>query len=645
METNDALAQPDCREEWWQRKWMNSGACLGPRHLKVALVSMPFASIVHPSLQLGLLNSVATASGFASNTFHLNLDFAKRVGAELYEVLCSHRGRMLGDWLFSVEAFEAAAPDHQDGFLEAFADDIRLIFPKTENAVDMLRKLRREDVPQYLDSLLSGIPWGDFDVVGFTSTFQQNAASFALATRIKRVFPNVIALFGGANFEGEMGIELVRSIKCIDCAIIGEADEAFPELLTGLQAGGNPADVLGVAFRRGREVCYRPREKPFDRIEELPYPHYDEYFSRAEALGLLPKVGRRGVPLPFESARGCWWGQKSHCTFCGLNGKTMQFRSKSPKRVVDELTFLATRYRSFRFDAVDNIMSASYISTLLHQFSEEATDYELFYEVKANLTRQQLKSFRQGGVRRMQPGIESLNTKVLKLMRKGITAAQNVNLLRWSLYYRLDVIWNLLWGFPGETREDYASQLTLLRQIIHLQPPWVAGRIWMERFSPIYDEKDKYPTIFVQPEASYRFVYPKECDLDQLAYFFDYKFKDTLDEDAYLPIGNQVRAWQEAWATSSKPSLTYRAATDFLQVDDTRYKDSTGVYTFTGPLVRIYIACSDQAQSPKYLRDKLNLKCAEEEIEAALMEFCARGLMMRDGNVFLSLALPATPDR
>ena len=36
-------------------------------------------------------------------------------------------------------------------------------------------------------------------------------------------------------------------------------------------------------------------------------------------------------------------------------------------------------------------------------------------------------------------------------MDKGVRAAQNVNLLRWARYYGIDVGWNILWGFPGET--------------------------------------------------------------------------------------------------------------------------------------------------------------------------------------------------
>ena len=42
-------------------------------------------------------------------------------------------------------------------------------------------------------------------------------------------------------------------------------------------------------------------------------------------------------PLFFETSRGCWWGQIHHCLFCGLNGDTIAYRSKSPGRAVEEL--------------------------------------------------------------------------------------------------------------------------------------------------------------------------------------------------------------------------------------------------------------------------------------------------------------------
>jgi ribosomal peptide maturation radical SAM protein 1 len=606
---------------------------------------MPFVSATRPSIQLGLLKAIADANGHPTQTYHLNLPFAKAVGIDVYEVLCRHRGRLIGDWLFSQEAFGCNAPDSGERFLDDFASDVKALFSPDVDSPGLLRYIRREIVPKYLDALIEGTRWVEYDVIGFTSTFQQNAATIAMARRLKGRWPHLIIVAGGANFESQMGLELTRAIECIDYSFIGEADEAWPEFLRSLAVGRDPAEVQGVACMREGGVSFKPREAPFTAMNDLPVPDYDEFFKRAEVVGLLEKAGRRHVQIPFESSRGCWWGEHRHCTFCGLNGSTMTHRSKDPQRVAQELATLAGRHRSFWFEAVDNIIPIPFISELFEYLITIRADYDIFYEVKANLERDQVRTLRLGGVRRIQPGIESLSTRVLQLMRKGTTAIQNVNLLRWSLYYDLDVSWNMLWGFPGETPEDYAAQLSLLRLIVHLQPPAAGGRIWMERFSPIYIDRSAFPTDFIRPESSYSYVYPGYLDLDKVAYFFDYRFTDNLPDHCYHTTTEQIEHWQSLWKAEKRPRLTYRYAPGLLQIDDNRDGEREGIHTFRSPLAEMYIACSDRPRTPRRVKQELQLNHAESEISAALDEFTNRGLMMDESNRYLALAVPATKTR
>lgn len=73
------------------------------------------------------------------------------------------------------------------------------------------------------------------------------------------------------------------------------------------------------------------------------------------------RLGRHAAAIScYQTAVGLYRAfddrAKHHCTFCGLNGTAMRFRAKSPQRVLDELACLARRYRSFSFEAVDNIL-------------------------------------------------------------------------------------------------------------------------------------------------------------------------------------------------------------------------------------------------------------------------------------------------
>jgi ribosomal peptide maturation radical SAM protein 1 len=603
---------------------------------------MPFMMADRPSIQLGLLKAVGTRHGYDVRTLHANLDFAARIGIEDYRQLCEGRGLMLGDWLFSRAAFGDAAPDPGGALLDDFADDLALSTGDPRQTRDRLLRMRDHDVPAYLDDLVAGFAWDRVRVAGFTCTFQQNTASFALARRLKDRFPQLVTVFGGANFEAGMGLEYLRRVDCADYAVIGEGDVALPDLLAALATGADPAAVPGVARRGGAPAAgARP---PYAGLDESPVPDYDEYFTRAEALGLQPRTGHRTIRIPFESARGCWWGAKHHCTFCGLNGSTMTFRAKSAPRVSAELAAQARRYRSFRFEAVDNIVDTRYLTGLFPELAATGTTYDIFYEVKANLSRQQLRLLRDGGVTHLQPGLESLSTRVLALMRKGVRAGQNVNVLRWGQYYGITISWNILWGFPGESTRDYAEQAELVPHLVHLRPPVGAGRLWLERFSPLFTD----PRAGVRtrrPERGYRYVYPENFDLNEVAYFFEYELDDPLPDAAYTGLRDAVANWQAAWQRAVRPTLTYFSAPGFLQIYDGRHPGAEGTYTFEGDLAAVYLACVDRPIGAAAVCERLGGRLPLAAVQEAFTGFAERGLMFLDGSAALALALPAGASR
>ena len=611
----------------------------------VVLVSMPFMDPHRPSIQLGLLKEIIARYGFPVRTYHAYLDFAAQVGVDFYKLLCQHRGTLIGDWLFSLEAFGDAAPDPGARMLDDLGDGVSYLGASEEEAREKLLRTRSHDVPEYLDALVESFHWKDVAVVGFSSTFQQSAASFALAKRLKRCHPGIMTIFGGANFDGEMGPELVRAVDCIDAAVLGEGDKTLPDLLSTLAVGGTLDRVPGVAWRQDGQVRVTAPRPVTDQLDDLPTPDYDEYFQRAEDLGVLPLVGHRNVWLPIETARGCWWGAKHHCTFCGLNGTTMRFRSKSPERVLDELAGQARRYRSFRFEAVDNILDMAYLAKLFPALAENETGYEIFYEVKANLSREQLRLMAQAGVTHIQPGIESLSSNVLRLMRKGVRAVQNVNLLRWAQYYNIHVDWNLLWGFPGETEQDYADQAAVIPHLRHLQPPGIADRIWLERFSPIFTESDTFRLRRRAPERSYQYVYPDGVDLERIAYFFEYELHDGLPDSAYNGLRLVADDWSRAWQEASPPVLKYWPGPHFVQIYDERLPGQEGSYTLEDTLADLYLACVNRPTTAAAVRRSLDLRLPAEGIQEVFEEFQRRGLMFLDGQFVLALAVPAVARR
>ncbi len=616
-----------------------AGPAAAATPLRVVLLNLPFASYRRPSIQIGLLGALARRGGHQVELANLNLELAAAIGVKLYDTIAEHRSMALGEWLFAQAAFPGKAPP-SSLFFERFGDDVGKLLARAglPQRFDLLRQFREHGAEQFLRAQIADNDWDGVQVFGLTSTFQQNNAVFAFARLLKERYPGAVVLAGGANFDGVMGPAWLAAVPALDYIVSGEGDCALPALLDAIAAAATLEEVPNLLQR---DAAQPPRKsEPYRDLDSLPLPDYDEYFERAERLGLLPAAERRDIDLPVESSRGCWWGERRHCTFCGLNGETMAYRAKSAERVLSELAALTRRYRNYRFSMVDNILDLKFHKTLLPTLAERRYTYNLFYEIKSAASPERLRELRAAGVVRVQPGIESLSTRVLELMNKGVKAIANVNLLRWCRILGIEVHWNLIWGFPGESADDYTAQIALMPQLAHLQPALGAGRIWLERFSPLFEQRAAQARPLV-PEESLQYVYPAGIDHLNTAYFFEYDFDSAVPPEVYGELAATVEAWRQAWQASTRPSLEYRYSEGLLQIDDRRDPDHSGIYTFEDEIAALYMGLTERPRCLADLRATSGL--AAERLDDALDQFCRCGLAMRDGDQWLALALPHRP--
>ena len=291
---------------------------------------------------------------------------------------------------------------------------------------------------------------------------------------------------------------------------------------------------------------------PVRRMDSLPVPNYSAYFEALSSSAIGASIQPR---LLIETARGCWWGEKQHCTFCGLNGQTMGYRSKSPARASEELLYLSKKWGVERIEFVDNILDLKYIDTLFPELARAGSKLEFFLETKSNLRFEQLRTLRRGGVRAIQPGIESFSNQVLQLMRKGCTGLQNIQLLRWCEELGITVFWNLLYGFPGESEAEYARMAELVPLLTHLQKPGYCGKIHVDRFSPLFTNAG-LGVGEPRAAAAYSYLYPLEAEqLGNLAYFFEFDYADDREPAKYAgALGEEIARWPE-WTTAGRPRL------------------------------------------------------------------------------------------
>ena len=543
--------------------------------LKIKLVSMPFGDLYRPSLALTQLKAAALAElgeRVQIDIHYLTIETARVIGRDMYGFIANDTSVYVtgfGEWLFR----QAAFPDVPDNATEYITRHRRQLGSERMRILEDRVLPFKAQVPKLLDDLLEQYNLLDADVVGFATMFAQTIPSIAMARRLKERRPELITIIGGANCEGTMGIELVNHVDVLDYVFSGHSLRSFPQFLAALLAGDRAAcDKLDGVFTRqnSRSIAdsdfdfakfswgkHKPqaqlvgiKERALELDLNAPLElDYDSYIAQLQHT--LPDSQQR-PSIPFETSRGCWWGERAHCTFCGLNGTTMAYRAMAPERALGLIQGLLTRYvdHAGGFESADNIMPKEYFEEVFAKLEtpESAT---LFYEVKADLTDREVEILSKARVKVIQPGIEALATSTLKIMRKGTTAFNNVRLLMSCTEHQVSPHWNLLVGFPGEAKDVFDSYMSLIPKLFHLPPPTGALPVRFDWFSPYFTMAEEYG-LKPEPYDYYGMCYPfPPLAIKNMAYYF----QDTNFEAQYLAdiassltrLREVVNRWKSRW--------------------------------------------------------------------------------------------------
>ncbi len=624
--------------------------------MDVSLVCMPFAEVQRPSIALGLLHAALADTTIQSEVVYGNFQFAESIGLVSYQAMQSApTDHLLGEWCFAGNLFPGIA-ERDEEYLNLVLEVRCSGFPADLEQRKNLMRWVRAQTAAYVDRLAEDIVARKPRIVGCSSVFQQHCASVALLKRIRELSPETVLLLGGANCEGEMGVETLRAFPWVDCVVSGEADAIFADLCRVLLEHGRAFQRDALPYGAISQAHFRnlfpvvsgngaqPPRPVIRDMDALPVPDYDHYFEtlRASTLSNLIQPG-----LLAESSRGCWWGEKSHCTFCGLNGTGMKHRSKSPDRVLAELSQLSGRYgiRSFQF--VDNILDMSYFKTVLPKLAEAENKYALFYEIKANLKREHVGLLADAGIRWIQPGIESLDDNVLGLIGKGNSTLMNLQLLKWSSEFGIHAAWNMLSGIPGEKDSWYAEMAKWLPAIFHLQPPSGVNRVRYDRFSPYHTRAQDFGLI-LEPSRAYEYVYPfpKES-LMRLAYSFEdsrqmgHIHRGMHDQPGQQELQAVVQGWNQIWNTA-RPVLRVYDDGRQLQIVDTRPCARQRNWTAGELESDIYRHC-DSAQTLTSLLKQLSTRRGTEvsmqEVEPAIGTLCEAKVLLRLNGKLLAVGV------
>lgn len=520
----------------------------------------PFSLQNYPSLGIEILRKITDNEGISSDIFYGNIHFSNIIGSKKYQFILEKMSSLYylgGERIFTNVAYENIP---KLGYNNEIIDGTNLADLCNENHISYddilnLPKMAKE----WTINLARKISECDYKIIAISINHQQTNAAISIVNYIKSFKKDIICILGGSSCDGIMAKGIMSLSKNIDYVFSGESEDNWLNHINKLL--------------NNEKINYKIIKQSFPAdLNKSPCPNYDEYFRQLK----LNHIKNKNIYVSYETSRGCWWGNKSNkCIFCGVNGTKDKYRHKTEEKIINDLDKIITKPIKIKINMTDTLMPRKFIHTLIPKLTKKyENNIDLFYEQRADLSLDELMALKNCGVNFTQVGIESLSTALLKQMNKGISAEQNISFLRHAKICRMLIGWNLLYGIPNETTDDWENILKIVPLIHHLNPPIKLRKLEIARFSPLFNNPEMYNINNLCPNDVYKQVFPKESDIDNLAWLFDAEISSDVlkNNKIFEDITESIYLWKNKWKKISLiPRLEIQQENNILYLNDTRF--------------------------------------------------------------------------
>lgn len=404
-------------------------------------------------------------------------------------------------------------------------DSVMINFDQCENlkkAVDeyCCSNFLDEIISKKIISVFQGLP----PIIGLSITgVGQFLPACLFAKIIKEVCPDKIIIMGGscADLFVRSQYKMKSDIyNYFDYIIVGEGETAISMLMNCLLNKQKKFDEIPNLLHLNNEQPYFVKQI-VENVDELPMPSY-------EGLDLELYVSPEKM-LAYQSSRGCHYG---YCAFCNHDEKYRHhYRSKNMEKVVKELMCLSRLYGVNNFQFVDEAIRPDCFRKMI----DEMDQYEefkhinwLFYSrVSREYDEELLEKAKKNGCKMVMFGVETFNQRLLKFIRKGISAETSRYCLK--LFHDAGIktfVW-LMCNLPSETLEEVEEDLICVKQMEKYIDAFSVGPFSLSKNTDMYREPEKYNIIFIDEADPCRFTthYKGEIiDKDGMLDFYKYEY-------------------------------------------------------------------------------------------------------------------------
>lgn len=610
---------------------------------QIALISAPWPLFSRPSIQLGALKAyLKTVSPDLSVTcYHFFLTLAKTVGYPVYHILSNET------WL--AESIYAALlyPEQMEPIRRFFMSHASK--HRELNDLDFLDLTGR--IQSVSDTFIEKTDWAAMDMVGLSICLCQLTASLYFFREIRRRAPDLPLIAGGSIIGGRTAMDLLTAFPEIDLIVFGEGEKPLARIIRHLQDGGTCRDIPPTAGIVSRNDEGGTDSTAFDQLPDLtdlPVPDFSEYF---ETLAKFPADKRFFPILPMEISRGCWWRverpdpeirrQPQGCAFCNLNLQWQGYRSKVPDQVIHEIEYLTDIHKVLSVAFMDNALPLKNCREIFKMLAEKGKDFQFFGELRATTPRRMLEVLSTAGLRRVQIGIESLSSRLLKKLNKGTTAMDNIEIMKHCEALGIKNMANLILHFPGSDAADVTETLRAITFARFFRPLRIVY-FWLGMDSPVWENPRSYGLTAVFNHPHYRKLFPENICRRMRFMVQDYRGDKMFQRKLWQPVIQAVEKWRQDYqqlhaGPYAGPILTLHDGQSFLFLRERRVGAEPVNHRLEGTSRKIYLFCDHQRGFEEIKTQFASMSV--DKIRSFLTMMTDKKLMFADNEQYLSLAV------
>lgn len=300
------------------------------------------------------------------------------------------------------------------------------------------------------------------DVIGIAMTtvsLKQDLRGLFLA---KKACPDAKVIVGGPH-PSAVPVELMKSVKDIDFAVIGEGEITIVELMRALEKrNANFNNINGIAFRdeSGNIRLTKPR-KLISNLDSIPIPTR-EFIDFKKVKPGIP-FGRRKFYSIMMISRGCPY----KCIYCSKPVFGRSYRYRSVENVLEEIEYLVSiGVREIRFHDDTFTMMPGHTVKLCEELIKRKFDLIWSCTTRADkISKELLKMMKKAGCYHIAYGVESGSQEILDKAKRSMKVDQIEKAFKITREVGLEASAFIIIGLPGETKETLKETLSLIKKI------------------------------------------------------------------------------------------------------------------------------------------------------------------------------------